>query len=294
MIVDLKKEQEKDFKTSQTCQDDRAKDTRAAVKASRSVDEKFDSIAKLESEIAEIEDTIKEKNETIAEIEKDMAKATDNRKAENEEFLAEKKDDEDAIQIIKDAKAVLTNFYKENGLMFVQLSKPKIVAGKAPPPPPATWDAPYGGKTEETTSILAMIDMIVTDIKDDISKEKASEDKAQKEFDTMISESKDQIKGLNTDITALTDTKAQKADKVFTLKDEEGDLKTEITKLMKTITDADPGCEYFMTNFKLRTKNRDIEIDGLYKAKTLLKGGKFDDASRELKPGDAFLQVKKH
>jgi len=292
MITDLKKEQEKDFKTSQTCQDDRAKDTRAAVKASRNADEKVDSIAKLETEIVDIEKTIKEKNETIAEIEKDMAKATENRNDENIEFLAEKKDDEDAIQVIKSAKAVLTNFYKENGLMFVQLAKPRIVAGKAPPPPPATWDAPYGGKTEETTSILAMIDMIVTDIEDDISKEKASEDRAQKEFDTMISESKDQIKGLNTDITALTDTKAQKADKVVTLKDEKGDLKTEITKLMKTITDADPGCEYFMTNFKLRTKNRDIEMDGLYKAKTLLKGGEFDDDSRELKPGDAFLQVR--
>jgi len=64
---------------------------------------------------------------------------------------------------------------------------------------------------------------------------------------------------------------------------------------MKTIADANPGCEYITIAYPTKLKNRQIEIDGLRKAKGILQGAKFDetDENRELKPGDAlFLQTK--
>jgi hypothetical protein len=62
------------------------------------------------------------------------------------------------------------------------------------------------------------------------------------------------------------------------------------------IQDINPNCEYFEVNYPMRTKNRQVEIDGLTKAKAILLGGVFDegpDPNREIKPGDAFLQRRK-
>ena len=67
----------------------------------------------------------------------------------------------------------------------------------------------------------------------------------------------------------------------------------ELKVVMKKIKDAEPGCDYFTINYPVRSKNRQIEVDGLHKAKAILAGGEFaapEDTTRELKPGDAFLQ----
>jgi len=44
---------------------------------------------------------------------------------------------------------------------------------------------------------------------------------------------------------------------------------------MKKMKDIAPDCEYYTVNFKLRLKNRQIEADGLNKAKAILQGGSF-------------------
>merc|ERR1719215_2358954 len=69
--------------------------------------------------------------------------------------------------------------------------------------------------------------------------------------------------------------------------------KGELDAVLEKISDINPNCEYFEVNYPMRTKNRQIEIDGLQKAKAILEGGVFDEApdpNREIKPGDAFLQ----
>merc|ERR1719305_1947786 len=76
---------------------------------------------------------------------------------------------------------------------------------------------------------------------------------------------------------------------------EQGTAKGELDAVMKKMADISPNCEYFAVNYKLRFANRNVEIDGLNKAKTILEGGTFAkpvDPNREMKPGDAFLQRK--
>merc|ERR1719281_55873 len=66
--------------------------------------------------------------------------------------------------------------------------------------------------------------------------------------------------------------------------------KGELDEVLKKIADINPNCEYFEVNYVMRRENRQIEIDGLNKAKAILKGGVFDkgpDPDREMKPGDA-------
>lgn len=67
---------------------------------------------------------------------------------------------------------------KENGLALVQSKRqaPFVSeAGKAPPPPPATWEGGYGGKVDEQQGITAILGMIHEDILKDISKAEKEE-----------------------------------------------------------------------------------------------------------------------
>lgn len=69
--------------------------------------------------------------------------------------------------------------------------------------------------------------------------------------------------------------------------------KGELDATLEKIAGINPNCEYFEVNYPMRRTNRQIEIDGLNKAKAILQGGVFDelpDPDREIKPGDAFLQ----
>ena len=45
-----------------------------------------------------------------------------------------------------------------------------------------------------------------------------------------------------------------------------------LDNLLEKIEKINPNCEYYEVNYPMRTKNRQIEIDGLNKAKAILQG----------------------
>jgi len=296
MIKLLESEEEKDLDIKQTCESDRMEDTRNAIVFSRTIDEQTDEITHLTEVIAECEKTIKELTADIKETKEELAKATRMREDENAAWKVTDKDDKLAAETVARAKDVLEGFYKDNGLVFVQKGKQPVegmAAGEAPPPPPATWEGDYGGKTGESQGIVAIMEMVHEDIKKDRADAKADEDSAEKEYQDFKKDSEDKIKSLTGDKEA-TEKKMGNAetDKSNTEK-ERATKKGELDNLLDKIAEINPNCEYFEVNYPMRTKNRQIEIDGLNKAKAILKGGVFDEApdpNREIKPGDAFLQ----
>jgi hypothetical protein len=289
MIATLKEEEGTDLERKETCEKNRAEDTRAAILKARSMDESTELIYKLMAEIEELKAQIKEKEEEKKKVEEELAEATRIREDEHAAWVATDKDDTDAATTVMAAKDVLTQFYAENNLMFVQKKQPVIEAGKAPPPPPSTWDAPYGGKTEQGSGIIAILAMLHEDILQDQTKAKAAEDKAQAEFETFKKECEAQIEALSEAITTLEGTVASKEEEIEQETELRLSAKKELFAVMTTIKDAEPGCDYFCINYPLRLKNRQIEIDGLRKAKAILEGAAFtaEDPNRELKPGDA-------
>jgi len=293
MVKTLKSEEETDLENKEDCEKDRADDTRTAIKAARTMDERSDTIVELKNDIKEIVKTIEENNAEIKSITEELAKAKTMRGDENVEWEAANRDDGAAAELVERAKTVLSSFYEENDLVFVQKQKmDPVVAGEAPPPPPSTWEAPYGGKTGMSTGIVAILEMIHEDILKDQTKAKANEDKAQATFDAFKINSDQQVETLNSANTDLGSTKGQKEDDISTAKEQRGSNHDELTAVLKKISDATPHCVYISMNYPVRLDNRQVEIDGLIKAKAILQGGEFpeDNSGREIKPGDAFLQ----
>jgi len=297
MVAMLKEEEAEDLKHKETCEDDRAADTRDAITMSRSMDENTEAINALKSEIEEIVKDYTEKQAEVDKMLEQIKELTKIREDENREYLKAKADDEAASVLVAQATEVLESFYKENNLMLAQeaVKQPfQTKAGQAPPPPPTTWESPYQGKTDESTGIIAILGMIKEDIDKDLEKATTSEKEALELFEETTKELNTNIEKAEELITSLKKTEGVKKQEIEEQKDDRSKTQELLTAVMEKIKDAEPGCDYFTINFPLRAKDRQIEIDGLIKAKAILQGAKFDegpDPSRELKPGDAFVQM---
>jgi hypothetical protein len=277
MVATLKGEEETDLENKETCEKDRADDTRSAIKAARTMDERSDTVDELTNDIAEIVKTIAENEAEIKSIQEELAKATTMRGDEHTEWEAANRDDGAAAELVMRAKDVLAGFYEENNLNLLQKNKKMepVVAGEAPPPPPSTWEAPYGGKTGESQGIVAILEMIHEDILKDQTKSKADEDKAEETFQAFKTNSETQIQALEDANTSLTDTKGEKESDISTAKEQRGSKHDELNAVIAKINDATPSCVYTTINYPVRLKNRQVEIDGLEKAKAILQGGEF-------------------
>merc|ERR1719215_1310295 len=293
MIANLKSEEQQDLDTKQTCEKDRMDSTRTAIDTSRTIDEQTDEITALTARIAQCEKTIAELVANLKETKEDLDKATRQRNDENKAWKQTDADDKAAAETVLSAKDVLAGFYKDNNLAFVQAAKQPVTedAGAAPPPPPSTWEGDYGGKTGESQGIVAIMEMVHEDIVKDRADAKADEDASQKEFDDYKKDSEARTKELNADKQAQEKDMGNAETKKGETEKQRRTKKGELNAVLKTIKDIDPNCEYYEVNYPMRRKNRQIEIDGLEKAKAILKGGKFDagpDPNREIKPGDAL------
>jgi len=221
--------------------------------------------------------------------------ATRARKDEKTAYESNKADDEAAQGLIENAMKVLETFYSDNfGLLQVQdgaRQPPVVEAGKAPPPPPPTWSEDYGGAQGESKGIQGILGMILDDVKADIKKSTEAEEAAVKAFEQLKEDTEGAIKAAN---QAIEDLKGDIADSEQTITDETSDKqdnKKSLDATLKEIESAEPGCNFIGINLEVRTRNRQLEIDGLLKAKTILEGGAFtppEDPNREIKPGDAL------
>merc|ERR1719362_1316777 len=278
MVKTLKEEEASDLENKEECEESRADDTRKAILLSRAMDDATETITRLESEIEEIKSDIKDNKKAIAKAEDELEGAKRQREDENTEFKANLADDKEMASVLAKAKAVLEDFYKENELMLVQ-RQPEVAeqlkAGQAPPPPPSTWEEPYGGKTQVSMGVVSALEIIEDDVQKDITTAKAAEKKAKKKYDTFKKETESIIKEPKDAISDLEQAQGDKEDEVASQKKTRNGKNKELAGTMKTIEDANPGCEYLTIAYPKKVKNRQIEIDGLRKAKGILQGAKF-------------------
>merc|ERR1712061_417033 len=119
------------------------------------------------------------------------------------------------------------------GAAFVQVSSHR----DAPAPPPETWDA-YSKKSEETTGVISMIDLLVKDLEKEMTEAETEEKEAQADYETMMKEK-------------------------------------ELMAVLKYISSLHSECDWLLQYFDVRKEARAGEIGSLVKAKAVLSGADF-------------------
>merc|ERR1719321_906811 len=208
------------------------------------------------------------------------------RTKENVEYKAAKADDEAAAVLIGKSKDVLQKFYTDNGLALAQTgshvakrsgsAQPEVVAGEAPPPPPSTFNEPYGGNKGASNGIQSILEMVKADVEKDIKTATAEEKKAKEEYENFKSETEALIKSLESQKASLEGEVGDAETAVVDAKKTRKDKKKVLDDTMAFLRSIATSCDYMAVNFELRKANREAEIDGLIEAGASLEGGAFN------------------
>lgn len=317
MVAELKTEQQDDDHKLEYCKVelDLADDKKKALE--RSVADLEKAIAKAKEMIATLTDDIAALTAGIIALDKSVAEATENRKNENEEFKALMAADTAAKDLLVFAKNRLNKFYNPD--LYVAPPKRELSAGDriyenfggelttaapggiantgvavlaqvtnhngnsvAPPPPPATWGA-YSKKSEESSGVIGMIDLLIKDLDKEMTEAQTEEKDAQADYETMMKESAEKRVA---DSKSLADKQAAKADTEKSLSDlttEKKDTTGELFATLKYIQSLHSECDWLMNYYDMRKTARTGEIDSLVKAKAVLSGADY-----------SLLQVNSH
>merc|ERR1740123_2539110 len=281
MVANLKKEQADDEAKKEYCDkefdtsEDKKKELDLKVSDSATAIEELEgSIATLTEEIAALQAGIKA-------LDKAVTEATAIRKEENADYKELKQSDTAAKEILGMAKNRLNKFYNPKLYKpppveeptFVQVSSHALKLG-APPPPPETF-GPYTKKTEESTGVIAMIDLLVKDLDKELQEAEVMEEDAQKEYEEMMAESAtkraDDSKAMS-DKIAL---KASEEEALMTEQDTKAATEKELMQTLEYIHALHGECDWLLKYFDARSEARAGDIDALGKAKAVLSGADY-------------------
>jgi hypothetical protein len=306
MVVNLHKEQEADDSLKTYCDkefdesEDKKKQLELSISDSETAIEEFEGAIKtLAEEIEALEDGIKA-------LDKSVAEATDMRKKENEEYKTMMANDASAKEVLGWAKNRLNKFYNPKlykappkrdlsaedsivvsmggslaptappgGIAGTGIALVQVKAHKAAPGPPPAAPGPFQKKTEESTGVIGMIDILMKDLEKEMQEGTVSEKDAQADYETMMA---DAAKKRAADSKLITEKEGMKAETEEALQ-AETDKKAETTKtLMEELTyikDLHVECDWLLKFYDVRKSARDSEIDALGKAKAVLSGADF-------------------
>jgi septal ring factor EnvC (AmiA/AmiB activator) len=296
MMVLLKKEQGDDDDKKDYClssidsAEDKTKvlehelsDTETAISSAT------EKIAVLTEEIATTEAAIKS-------LDKSVKEATAIRKEENAEYKELMQSDGAAKELLLFAKNRLNKFYSpklynppakvelsemgaiSRDMSFVQVREHAQMKSRVEPPP-ETWDA-YAKKGEESTGVIAMIDLLVKDLDTEMTEAKVDEENSQEEYDKTITDAKADRTGLSKSLKVKSATKADLTADLETLKSDKKSTSAELMATEKYLSDIHSECDWLLKYFDVRAQARSGEIESLDKAKAILSGADYSMVQR--------------
>merc|ERR1712242_380797 len=151
----------------------------------------------------------------------------------------------------------------------------------APAPPPETWGA-YQKKSGETNGVMAMMEILVSDLDKEMTEAETSEKDAEAEYVQLMADSKDKRQA---DSKSLQEKGAAKAELESELEEHKKvrmDTAKELMATLEYIKSLHLECDWLVQNFDVRKEARAGEVDALKKAKAVLSGADY-----------SFLQIKR-
>lgn len=234
-----------------------------------SIDATKAEIATLKTEIAALSAEVADLHKAV----NDMTELRTEEKADNERTI---KDATQGAEDIKQAIAVLTQFYGQEGLVQLAYVPPKAdrenntVADLAP----ETFTGTYTGKVTESKGVLGLLEVIQSDFERTVSTTQEADTAAEEEFKTQSELLEGQIKEKEA-AKSTKETDVQTKESALT--GFEDDLRSQtklhagaLTELEKLKTSCVDGEE----SYEQRRQKRQQEIDALKSALQILDGWK--------------------
>jgi len=279
MVVTLKKEQQDDEDKKEYCdaQMDQTEDKKKELK--QEIADQETAIETAKETVSTLAEEIKALEAGIKALDKEVAEATENRKEEHEEFAESMASNSAAKELLGFAKNRLNKFYNpklytapKTAASFVQI---QAHAQRDAPGPAPEAPGPYEKKGEESTGVIAMIDLLVKDLDKEMTESETSEKDAQADYAGTMQRSSEKR---TTDSKLLTEKSVGKADTEAALEAHTESKEATTKELMGTesyMASLHAECDWLLKYFDMRAEARTSEIDALGKAKAVLSGADY-------------------
>merc|ERR1719454_234447 len=226
MIDVLGKEQADDDKQKVFCDAEFTKSAAEKKETEEKLASLAASIEEMSATVATLKSEIETLSAEIAALDKAVAEATETRKEEYATFLTMQAENQAATQLIEAAKNKMYKFYNPTmykaaerrelteeeriavtagapdprdaeeataapgiaGTGITVFAQVRSASDAAPPPPPETFGA-YTKKTGKSNGVIALMDMMISDLKTDLTDSEHAEEMAQKDYENLMSAS---------------------------------------------------------------------------------------------------------
>merc|ERR1719199_2242527 len=146
--------------------------------------------------------------------------------------------------------------------------------GVVPPPPPETFGA-YQKKEGKSNGVIALMDMMIKDLKTDHSDAEYAEETAQKDYEKLMAASQKSREQMAESITEKESANAEWGEKIETAKTDQASTTDALAKLKELIAGLHAECDFLLENYDARKEARTNEVEGLKNAKAVLSGASF-------------------
>jgi peptidoglycan hydrolase CwlO-like protein len=278
---------------------------RAISDLETNIDDQKSSIATLTEEIAALEKGIKD-------LDKEVAEATETRKEAHKSYVDSLAANKAADELLGIAKNRLNKFYNPKlyrpapkrelseeeritvnmGGTLAATAAPGGIAGTGvtvlaqhgdrPGPAPEMYGS-YKKQGEESTGVIAMIDLLKADLAKEMQESETEEKNDQSDYEKMV---EDSAAKRAADSKSLAEKQGVKADTEAALVASKSEKKSKTAEAManaKYIHDLHQECDWLLSNFDVRKEARAGEVESLKTAKSVLSGADY-----------SFVQTKRH
>jgi hypothetical protein len=306
MVKVLSAEQQDDDDKKEYCNGafDAADDKKKSTE--RSVSNLEKAIAKEKEGIAALAEEITALQDGIVALDQNVAAATEQRKEENTEFKELMASNAAAKELIGFAKNRMNKFYNPKlykapparklsdadratlaaGGTLAPTEAPGGIAGTgvtvladvtahvAPPPPPATAAA-FSKKSEESNGVIALMDLMIKDLTQEMTEGETSEKLAQEDYETAMKDASDKRAADSKSLADKQKAKAQLEADLEANNEEKGATTKTLMATLEHIQSLHAECDWLLQYYQVRKEARAGEVESLKTAKSVLSGADF-------------------
>jgi chromosome segregation ATPase len=290
MVKHLDQEQKDDDKHQEFCRtefdsaEDNAKDAKEKIASLDTAQEEA------ETAIAQLADELETTNDEIKTIDKAVADATAQRQDENKEYVSTTSELNEAKDLLEKVKNRLNKFYNpalykadttqapteaERIAQNVEASFVQIQAHQ-PAPAPETWSGDYKNKGQKTGGVIALMDMLLKTLVEEVQQGGHDEETAQRDYEKMMESSAKQRKAAVRAVADKSEAKADLETRLVDAKNEHASTSEALAEVQAYITQLHTSCDFLMQNFDFRKGARATERQALLNAKAALQGAKLE------------------
>jgi len=160
----------------------------------------------------------------------------------------------------------------EASIGFLQVRSGSRRAARAAPPPPPESAGAYKKSGEQSNGVMAMLDILINDLKKGVTENETNEKLAQKEYEEFIEDAADKRAGNARSISDKEGNKVElEANSLKLQGDRKGKMAESMAK-MEAIQGLHSECDWLVKNYDVRKQARASEIENLSSAKAVLSG----------------------